>query len=123
MELRAEDTNIILPPLDLIAALKPADYAECELNRLESLWKSSDNDPEGQLARADKMVKVAEQGDLALVSPACVSMVYERQGEPLIDLGQSQRGTEALRQAANLQSDENAKVLLNEMAVEALPKL
>lgn len=116
------DANISLPPLDLIAALKPADYAECELNRLESLWKSTDDDSEGQLALADKMVKVAEQGDLAMVSPARVSMVYERQGELLIDLGQSQRGAEALRQAANLQSDEDAKVLLNEMAVEALAK-
>ncbi|MGH1479038.1 MAG: hypothetical protein ACRBM6_10035 [Geminicoccales bacterium] len=79
------DANISLPPLDLIAALKPADYAECELNRLESLWKSPDDDPEGQLALADKMVKVAEQEDLAMVSPARVSMVYERQGELLID--------------------------------------
>ena len=86
------------------------------------LAKGPDDDPEGQLALADRMVKVAEQGDLAMVSPARVSMVYDRQGELLIDLGQSQRGAEALRQAANLQSDEDAKVLLNEMAVEALAK-
>lgn len=114
--------NISLQPLDLAEALKPADYAECELNRLESRWKTLNDDSEEQLALADKMVRVAEKGNLAVVSPARVSMLYERQGELLIASGQFQRGAGALRQAASLQPDEEAKILLNEMAVEALAK-
>lgn len=88
--------------LDVADALRPADYAECELNRLEGCWKKFNDDPKRQLALADEMMRAAEQGDLAAVSPARVSMIYERQGELLIAIGQPQRGAEALHYAAML---------------------
>ncbi|MGI9492670.1 MAG: hypothetical protein ACR2QF_09755 [Geminicoccaceae bacterium] len=112
--------NISLQPLNLAGALAPEDYAECELIRLENRWKTLDDHPEEQRALADEMVQVAEEGNLAMVSPARVSMLYERQGELLIASGQVQRGAGALRHAASLQPDEESKVLLNEMASEAL---
>ena len=67
---------------------------------------------------AGEMLRVAELGNLAAVSPIRVSMIYERQGELLVASGQAQGGAEALRNAAKLLSDEEAKQLLNEMALE-----